>query len=156
VNDGDAWAGVRKAGADDLTWLQRLADDAAAERRAERGGVQLEFLAPRPALDELEVRRADSLVLCGLFEGILFGFAHARCRDFSAGHRIATLYDLYVQPDAREVGVGEALIESVFEWARSQSCEGVDAVVLPGNRSAKNFFERFGLVARAIAVYRAL
>jgi len=29
-------------------------------------------------------------------------------------------------------------------------------VVLPGNREGKNFFERFGLVARAIHVYRAL
>ena len=32
----------------------------------------------------------------------------------------------------------------------------VEAVALPGNRQAKNLFERFGLVARAIIVQRRL
>ena len=32
----------------------------------------------------------------------------------------------------------------------------IDALALPGNRAAKNFFERFGLTARAIVVHRSL
>jgi hypothetical protein len=32
----------------------------------------------------------------------------------------------------------------------------VDALVLPGHREGKNFFERFGLTARAIVVHREL
>jgi len=70
--------------------------------------------------------------------------------------RIVRLYDVFVEPDARGVGVGEALLTFVFEWARKQRSSAIDSIVLPGNREGKNFFERFGLVARAIHVYRSL
>ena len=37
-----------------------------------------------------------------------------------------------------------------------QGCFGVDSLALPGDRHTKNFFESFGLVARAIIVHRSL
>jgi hypothetical protein len=33
---------------------------------------------------------------------------------------------------------------------------GIDALALPGDRATKNFFETFGLKARAIVVHRSL
>jgi len=48
------------------------------------------------------------------------------------------------------------LLDYVIEWATERHCVGVDSLVLPGNRETKNFFESFGLVARAIVVHRAL
>jgi GNAT superfamily N-acetyltransferase len=69
---------------------------------------------------------------------------------------LAAVSDLFVDPEARGVGVGEALMDDLVAWARARGCIGVDAMVLPGNRETKNFFETFGLTARAIVVHRAL
>ena len=64
--------------------------------------------------------------------------------------------DLYVLPDARGVGVGEAMMGLCLDWARRNGCIGLDSMALPGDRHTKNFFESFGLVARAIIVHRRL
>jgi hypothetical protein len=47
-------------------------------------------------------------------------------------------------------------MDEVIGWAQSHRCIGIDAMVLPGDRETKNFFEMFGLTARAIVVHRAL
>ena len=52
--------------------------------------------------------------------------------------------------------VGEAMLELILPWAKENDCRGIDALVLPGMRESKNFFEMFGLVARAIVVHRPL
>ena len=62
--------------------------------------------------------------------------------------------DLYVEPEARGVGVGEAMMDARPRLGGERGCVGVDALALPGNRATKNFFETFGLVARAIVVHR--
>ena len=54
------------------------------------------------------------------------------------------------------MGVGEAMMELVLAWCDERGCRGVDSLALPGDRETKNFFERFGLTARAIVVHRAL
>jgi hypothetical protein len=54
------------------------------------------------------------------------------------------------------VGVGEAVMDHLVAWCRAQGCFGVDSLALPGDRQTKNFFESFGLVARAIVVHRPL
>ena len=47
-------------------------------------------------------------------------------------------------------------MDALIEWCRAQGCFGVDSLALPGDRHTKNFFESFGLVARAIVVHRSL
>ena len=37
-----------------------------------------------------------------------------------------------------------------------RAAAGIDGFALPGDRETKNFFERFGLTARAILVHRSL
>jgi len=69
---------------------------------------------------------------------------------------LAVVRDLYVEPAARGVGVGAATMEAILAWAGERGCIGVDALALPGSRATKNFFEGFGLVARAIVVHRSL
>jgi len=64
--------------------------------------------------------------------------------------------DIYVEPQARGVGVGEVLMNAVVDWCHGKGCAGVDALALPGNRETKNFFETFGLTARAIIVHRRI
>ena len=53
-----------------------------------------------------------------------------------------------MEPEAREVGVGELLLDTVLRWAEARGCFGIDSIVLPGNRETKNFFETAGMVAR--------
>ena len=58
--------------------------------------------------------------------------------------------------DRSSVAVGEVVMDAAVAWARERGCFGIDSVALPGNRETKNFFERFGLTARAIVVHRVL
>ena len=150
---GDAAA--RPAAVDDLTLLRNLVEQSHDDRLSERGGATLERLEPRPTLDEPRLADDRVLVALGLYCDVPFGFAHAALVDVD-GAPIVELYDLFVEPDARGVGIGEALLELVFEWAGERGAHAIDSIVLPGNREGKNFFERFGLVARAIHVYREL
>jgi hypothetical protein len=48
------------------------------------------------------------------------------------------------------------MLDLVTEWAASNDATGLDAIALPGMRDTKNFFERFGLTARAITVHKKL
>lgn len=48
------------------------------------------------------------------------------------------------------------MMDQILAWCRVHDCIGVDALALPGHRDTKNFFESFGLVARAIVVHRSL
>lgn len=62
---------------------------------------------------------------------------------------------VYVDPDARSVGVGDALLQEVLQRATSASGM-IKAVALPGDREMKNLFERHGLTAQTIIVGRKL
>ncbi len=62
----------------------------------------------------------------------------------------------YVEPAARGVGVGRALLDGLVAWFTTSGCLGVDATALPGDRSAKGFFEAAGFKARLITMHRAL
>jgi hypothetical protein len=48
------------------------------------------------------------------------------------------------------------MVDVMIAWATAAGCRGIDAIALPGARDTKNFFERMGLVARAIIVHRRL
>jgi GNAT superfamily N-acetyltransferase len=148
-------AAARSAAVDELELVLDLVQQSQTERLTERGGAVLERLEPRPPIDRARLADDTVLVALGLFADVPFGFAHAALTTVD-GACIVHLYDLFVEPDARGVGVGEALLDFVFDWARARNARGIDSIVLPGNREGKNFFERFGLVARAIHVYREL
>ncbi len=68
------------------------------------------------------------------------------------GVRTCTITFLGVEPAARGVGVGRALLTSAREWATTQGASALDSSALPGDRSTKNFFEAHGMVARLIIV----
>ena len=84
------------------------------------------------------------------------GFAVARLVVLADGTSLATVDALYVLPEARGVGLGEALMDEVLAWAVAGGAAAVDAVALPGDRVTKNFFERYGMTARALQVHRRL
>lgn len=154
---------VRVATADDLPELTRLAALARAELSAERGGPMWLRLHGRrdPVASTLSADLADAeagrgLVVLGTFASVAAGYAVAHRQALDDATTIAVVSDVYVEPGFRGVGLGAALIDEVMTWARAEGCRGVDALVLPGMRASKNFFEREGLTARAILVHKAL
>lgn len=99
---------------------------------------------------------ADQLVVVGTLDESVVGYAIVRLEELPDNSRLAVLDDLFVLPAARQVGVGEAMIGLVLQWAADSGCRGIDSAALPGDRATKNFFESNGLVARAIIVHRRL
>jgi GNAT superfamily N-acetyltransferase len=151
---------ARPASTDDLPRLAELARDAIAELRSTKGG---EVWARREARVEpiddsltTDLGNADAIVLAGAIDDAVIGYAVAVIERLPDGGDLTRLTDVYVEPEARGVGVGEALLDAVVAWATERGCIGIDSLVLPGNRETKNFFESFGLVARAIVVHRSL
>ena len=148
--------GARRATAADLPTLDELADAAIAELLPTRGGsLYARHDARSTPLAEL-LDRPTALVLAGTIDEAVVGYAVAHLDELAEGGRLAVVDDLFVLPDGREVGVGESLMDEITAWSTAAGCMGIDAVVLPGNRETKNFFETFGLTARAIIVHRRL
>jgi GNAT superfamily N-acetyltransferase len=151
---------ARPASSDDVPRIAELARAAIAELRSTKGG---EVWARREARQEpiedsvaADLANADALVLVGAIDDAVIGYAVAVIDKLPEGGDLARLTDVYVEPEARGVGVGEMLLDVVVSWATDRRCVGLDSLALPGNRETKNFFESFGLVARAIVVHRPL
>jgi len=72
----------------------------------------------------------------------------------AAGARIGSVRYIFTEPEARTVGIGEAMMAGVLEEAASRGIRHFDAHVSPGHREAKNFFESNGFKARAIVMHR--
>jgi GNAT superfamily N-acetyltransferase len=151
---------ARPASTEDLPRLAELARAAIEELRATKGG---EVWARREARQEpleaslnADLENGDAIVLVGTIDDAAIGYAVAVIEQLSDGSELARLTDVYVEPEARGVGVGEMLLDAIVAWAIDRHCVGIDSLALPGNRETKNFFESFGLVARAITVHRPL
>jgi len=156
--------GARAAVAEDRDAIVDLAERAIDELEPTRGGAVWRRRHARPVPvapsvdDDLAAALAgrDRAVLVGTIEDVVVGYAVVRVEGLGDGSTLGVVDDLYVDPEARGVGVGEAVMDLVLDWCRQRGCFGVDALALPGNRATKNFFERFGLTARAILVHRSL
>lgn len=151
---------ARTATEGDLPRISALAQQAAGGLAEQRGGPIWLLREGRPELGEpafaASLGRGDHRLVVGTIDDVVVGFVAARAEDLRDGTRHAVVDEVYVQPEARGVGVGEAMMDDVVAWSEAQGCVGIDAVALPGDRGTKNFFERFGLTARAIIVHRRL
>jgi GNAT superfamily N-acetyltransferase len=151
---------ARRATQADLERLAELAAEAVAEQVDGRGGEvwALRDARPIPAQASLREDLADpsALVLAGTIDDAVLGYAVVRTERIRDGRLLGVLRDIYVEPEARAVGLGEALVDEVLRWCGERGCMGVDGLALPGNRSTKNFFETFGFTARALVVHRSL
>lgn len=152
----------RLAVPDDIDALVRIATDQASRIEGDRG-ADLLLRRDLPSTEE-EIRARltaaiddpDGLLIVGTYDGVVFGYALAVFEQLDDGASLARVEHLIVEPDAREVGIGESLMNAIVDEARSRGCIGIDAVALPGDRETKNFFESFGLKARQLVVHRSL
>jgi GNAT superfamily N-acetyltransferase len=150
----------RPATEDDLPRVAELAAAAVEELRTGRGGEVWFRHAARqePFLPELvrQLADPDHELLVGTLDGTILGYGVARVDVLRDGGRLGVVADLFTEPLGRELGIGEMMMQALVEWCASRGCFGVDSLALPGDRHTKNFFESFGLVARAIVVHRRL
>lgn len=151
---------ARPATEDDLPALVQLATDAVEELTPHRGGAiwRLERARPLPPDDSLAADLADpdAHVVVGTIDGTPVGYGVLRIEELQDGSRLGVVHDLFTLEGARGVSVGEQVMNALVDAARERGCIGVDSLALPGDRGTKNFFESFGLVARAILVHRSL
>jgi len=151
---------ARPATADDLPAVADLATAAIEELTPHRGGAvwRRQQARPLPPDDSLRADLDDPVahVVVGTIDGTVVGYGVVRADLLADGSRLGVISDLFTDEGARGVSVGEQVMDVLVAWAQAQGCFGVDSLALPGDRETKNFFESFGLVARAIVVHKRL
>lgn len=98
----------------------------------------------------------DSIVVVGELDDYPFGFAWARVEQIlpqAGGAEVGSIRLIYVDPEAREVALGEEMRDYIMDLLRERGISRFDAHVLPGHRLAKNFFEAGGFSARSIIMH---
>jgi ribosomal protein S18 acetylase RimI-like enzyme len=144
----------------DIPVVAELARALRAEMREQRGGALWETREARaaPHAEALAalLGRDDASVVVGMIDGAIVGFGTVEIESLRDGSHLGVIGDLYVEPEARAVGVGESIAEEMIAFCREAQCIGIDAVALPGAREAKNFFERAGFTARALVMHHKL
>jgi GNAT superfamily N-acetyltransferase len=146
--------GARPATPEDVPQLAELNRMAMAELAELRGGKV--FVAKEARADLVDLGDADRLVLAGTVDDTPVGYAVVHTEDLRDGTRIGVVTDLYVEPEARGVAVGECLMNALLEWCSQRGCAGVDSYALPGDRSTKNFFEGSGFTARLLVMHHKM
>ena len=129
---------------------------------AQRGGALL--VDPDPGAGHAVVSRplpdliadARCLVVMGTLDGVVTGMAVCHHEERGIHGRQGRLDACYVEPGARGVGLGRLLLDTALAWLESEGCAGADGVALPGDRTAKSFFEAAGFKARMITMHRPL
>ncbi|HUR19075.1 MAG TPA: GNAT family N-acetyltransferase [Acidimicrobiales bacterium] len=152
---------ARHATLADLPELVRLSRQATAELGdQDRGGAVFAAREARPEPVEEGLRRAveeaDLIAVAGTVDDVIVGMASGRLEKLRDGRILGVLDDLYVHPDARGIGVGEAMMNELLAWFGNSGCTGVDAVALPGMRATKNFFEECGFTARLLVMHHRM
>jgi ribosomal protein S18 acetylase RimI-like enzyme len=150
---------VRVATDADLARVAELAHAFRAELLEERGGPLWATREARPEpLDHVLaalLHADDASVLVGTYEEHVVGYGVVQVETLRDDSRLGVIDEIYVEPDARAVGIGELLVERLVAFCVDAGCAGVDAAALPGHRQAKNFFERAGFTARLLVMHRS-
>jgi ribosomal protein S18 acetylase RimI-like enzyme len=102
------------------------------------------------------IETPDSFVLVGEIDGVIVGFLWATIEPMlerAGGERIGRIRLIYTEPEARGVGIGHEMLETVLAQLRAEGIARFDAPVGPGQREAKNFFEGHSFAARSIIMH---
>ncbi|MFM8452571.1 MAG: N-acetyltransferase family protein [Acidimicrobiaceae bacterium] len=143
---------TRRASESDCEVLESLESEARANLDHFRGGVRLgdEFELVCKRWASVIADKSINTFVAGVDETVM-GYLVAKLGQTKSG-MIATIEQVFVTNDARNIGIGDALVSATIAWAKSESLVALDGFALPGDRETKNLFERSGLVARLITV----
>jgi GNAT superfamily N-acetyltransferase len=87
-----------------------------------------------------------SLPLVAEVPGEPIGLAWGRIE--TSAPEVAALYQMWVAPSHRGVGVGRMLLEAVIAWARTRNAAYLDLGVTCGKSPARHLYERAGFQPR--------
>jgi len=156
---GVAEEAVRAAIPEDVPAIVGLAEALRAELTPMRGGrIWAVREARQGSADEAYgalLHDPAACVVVGTLDDVVIGFGVATVEPLADGGKLGVVSELFVDSEARAVGVGETMLEALVAYCTREGCVGVDAFALPGHRAAKNFFEESGFVARAIVMHHA-
>lgn len=138
---------VRRAEPADAAQLQQLEVEARHHLIDQRGGAAL--LAEQPPLGDWAPAIEDHARWIGVadLDGFVVGYL-----ELALNGEIAVVRQVYVQPEARELGFGDGLLDAARREAQRHGCSALEGFALPGDRDTKNLFERAGITARKIIV----
>jgi GNAT superfamily N-acetyltransferase len=150
---------ARPARDDDMPACLELLTKALAAARSVRGGSALVGnVTPAAVLERwMQAGHPETTVLVGEFHHAVVGLAAATvaARPHSTGLS-GRIECCYVEEEARGVGVGSALMDSMVAWCSERACLDIDALALPGDRLSKQRFEGAGFTARLLVLNRPL
>ena len=95
-----------------------------------------------------------SFLFVAEYAGRTVGFISGELREGSPTFQAkawASVDDVFVEPDHRNLGVGRALLECVKEWAKEKGADGVSLQVAAANERGRKFYEELGF--REVSVY---
>ena len=143
---------TRRASESDCEVLENLESEARANLDHFRGGIRLgdEFELVGKRWSSVITDSSTNTFVAGVDETVM-GYLVAKLGQTNSG-KIATIEQVFVTKDARNIGIGDALVSATIAWAKAESLVALDGFALPGDRETKNLFERSGLVARLITV----
>lgn len=154
MTPADPQLSVRLATLEDVAALVALEHEARESMAQQRGGVRR--LAEVPSLGDdwaVWLQRDHSAVVLAEVDGVPLGWLWVTGPDDMG---VAVVNSVYVTEGARELGLGDDMVDWAVRWARSHRAVSLDSWALPGDRDTKNLFERNGLTARLITVSRSL
>lgn len=135
---------VRAATADDVEQLAWLEDEARTALVDQRGGRR--WLATHPQRgDQWQTSISELDVVVAHIGEVIVGYIVLDARS-----PVATVDDVYVTPQARELGFGDALLAACLDLARAGGAAHFEGESLPGDRDTKNLYERAAIKARLI------
>jgi len=145
---------VRKAVEADALALQLLELEARDEVQHFRGHLAL-------LGESIQVADSWSKIVASIQHSVLVAeVAHQVvayiCAEIDLTRAVCSVTQIFVDPQARQLGIGAHLVGKTANIARDCGCTRLDACALPGDRKMKNLFERVGMPARLIVVSTTL
>ena len=89
--------------------------------------------------------------------GRTVGFISGELREGSPTFRQrtwASVDDVFVEPESRNLGIGRGLLEGVEAWARERDADGISLQVAAANERGRKFYGDLGF--REVSVYEVL
>jgi ribosomal protein S18 acetylase RimI-like enzyme len=144
---------VRPARSTDAPALDQLEGEARASLVDARGGAAL--LAEQPAVGDWSnvLESPDRRVWVATIDDVVVGYLELITPSVGGA---GVVRQVYVHPEAREVGFGDFLLAAAIDAIREMGGTAVESFALPGDRDTKNLFERAGVTARKIIVSKRL
>ena len=101
--------------------------------------------------------REQCLLLIARRDGHAVGFANAHVAHHPLVEQsVCLIEDLYVRPEARREGLGEALLERVVSWCRTVDVGQLSLGVNAANAIGMNFWRKAGFQVVSQTMMRSL